>query len=96
MAKHSKQVATVQGAQPAPVAVRNGTSLQTVTYGPKPYRVQAGKNVAWWAQLTAGLQANNPLTLAPILETQANPSGVPNHFVYYCLRNGYLAVPVTA
>lgn len=91
----SAPVAAQTVATPAPtptpvVAVRGGLVLQAVALVPgKVYKTKAPHNMAWWAVLAAAC-AKGPAAVNPLLATQANPAGVPMHFVGYCVRRGYL------
>ena len=91
----SAPVAAQTVATPAPtptpvVAVRGGLVLQAVALVPgKVYKTKAPHNQAWWALLAAACAAG-PAAVNPLLATQANPAGVPMHFVGYCVRRGYL------
>lgn len=79
-------------AQPAPaktVALRGGQAIATVKLSGTPYRVAAPHNQVWWAALCAQLAAG-PQPVAPLLQTPANPQGVPAAFVGYMVRRGYL------
>lgn len=82
-------------ATPAPtttpvVAVRGGLVLQAVALVPgKVYKTKAPHNQAWWVTLAAACAAG-PAAVNPLLATQANPTGVPMHFIGYCVRRGYL------
>ena len=84
---------TVAAPAPTPtpvVAVRGGLVLQAVALVPgKVYKTKAPHNQAWWAMLAAACAAG-PAAVNPLLATQANPAGVPMHFVGYCVRRGYL------
>lgn len=96
MAKQQKQQPT-QPAQPQVVALRGGIAVATVTLGSKPYSSRAPHNVAWFAAVQAAVAAGNgQAAVATLLQPAPAGSGVPSHFIAYCLRRGYLAQPTQA
>lgn len=91
------QTVATPATPPAPVvAVRGGLVLQAVALVPgKVYKTKAPHNQAWWAAIAKAC-ANGPAAVNPLLATQANPGGVPMHFVGYCVRRGYLQAATVA
>lgn len=84
---------TAQPAAPAQakaVALRGGAAVAKVQLTAKPYRTAAPHNVQWWQAITTAC-AKGPADVAGLVVSQANPHGVPAHFVGYALRRGYLA-----
>jgi len=96
MAKQQKQPtqpATLPQVAPT-VALRGGLAISHVVLGAQAYRTKAPHNLAWWATITTAMQqAGGPLAIAPLVQTQQNPQGIPAPFFGYCVRRGYLAVP---
>lgn len=83
------QPATAPATAPA-VALRGGPAVTYVQVNPATvYHSKAPHNVAWWQAITSAATAA-PAPVAALVATQANPQGVPGHFVGYCLRRGYL------
>jgi len=99
MAKQQKpaQAATQQTAAPV-VALRGGVAISHVVLGSQVYRTKAPHNQAWWATIQAGIAAagSSGLAVAPLLQTPANPQGIPAPFFGYCVRRNYLAAPQQA
>ncbi len=100
-AKAPVTLAPVQPAVQAPAApaqvvipLRGGLAYAYLQLTPtcKPYRTACPHNTQWWGQLHAAVQAapGHKLPLAQVLLTQANPTGVPGHFIGYAVRRGYM------
>lgn len=79
------------------VALRGGAAVATVQVKPGvQYRTKAAHNLVWWQSLVA-IASAAPAPVAQVCKpTAEGGSGVPAHFVGYCLRRGYLtgAAPV--
>lgn len=70
----------------APVALRGGVLLQSVTLSGKPYRVAAAHNKAWWDTTQKAIAAGGgKAAVADITK-----AGVPAIMVGYLYRRGYL------
>lgn len=97
------QAPAPQAPAPAPtvaaptVALRGGAAVATVQVKPGvQYRTKAPHNLVWWQSLVA-IASVAPAPVAQVCKpTAEGGSGVPAHFVGYCLRRGYLqgAAPV--
>lgn len=71
------------------VALRGGQAVANIKLSGTAYRTAAPHNAVMWSYLQAQL-AKGPVAVATVLQTTANPQGVPGHFVGYALRRGYL------
>ncbi len=91
-AQPAQASATQPAAAPAPVvALRGGPAVATVALKPGAvYRTKAPHNVAWWQAVTAACAAGPAAVAQLTAQPEQGGSGVPAHFVGYCLRRGYL------
>ena len=77
-------------AAPAVVALRGGAAVTKVQLvAGAVYRTKAPHNVRWWQAVQAAV-ASGPAPVAALVAAAPAGSGVPTHFVGYCLRRGYL------
>lgn len=70
----------------APVVAVTRLQVQAVALANKPYKVAAGHNAAWWAQVTAAIGQGNGRAAVQALTA----AGVPPAFVGYSVRRGWL------
>lgn len=83
--------ATPEPAKTAPktIALRGGQAVSQVALTGAPYRTGAPHNAQWWDTLCKSLK-EGPQPVTTLLLSQAQPQGVPAHFIGYALRRGYL------
>lgn len=94
IAQAAKVLSTPAAAPVAPakakvVALRGGAAVASIALTGTPYRTGAPHNKVWWDKLVAAC-GKSSAPVAPLLETPANPTGVPSHFIGYALRRGYI------